>query len=158
MTYDPYGSGVQFHGKAMWELTSLRPDMKAVQPCTHTALFHKLKEKLKEWKIRVFSLNCEFLVRTQKNQGNVFTVESFHWLSCMRPFISSCLGGGHLTKFLLTEFRQAGWESIWLSVTKQGSRCARFAGHNLEPNIISSSPPTQLMITYYFISIFVWYY
>ena len=116
---------------------------------------HKLKEKLKEYKIRVFFAELWVSCPDSKKTKETFLLLNLFigCRACARLFLP-----GHLTKFLLTEFRQAGWESTWLSVTKQGSRCARSAGHNLEPNIIPSSPPTQLMITYYFISIFVWYY
>ena len=65
----------------------------------------------------------------------------------MRPYIASYLGwtkfskfstlSGHVIKWLLTNFCQAGRENIWLSVMTHRPRCAQSVYHDLEPNIFS---------------------
>ena len=55
-----------------------------------------------------------------------------------------------MIKCLLTEFSGAGRENIWLKVMKQGPYCARFIGHDPEPNIFPAGPTTQLISSQYF--------
>ena len=71
-----------FHRKPWWKLmyvglTQAGPE-KPGQPCTHTALLHKIEGKEQKKKSGIFQgTNCEFLFKTQKNKEKVFIAKSF---------------------------------------------------------------------------------
>ena len=71
-------------------LTQAGPE-KPGQPCTHTALLHKIEGKeQKKKKSGIFQgTNCEFLFKTQKNKEKVFIAKSFFPLSYMYQSITS---------------------------------------------------------------------
>ena len=69
-------------------LTQAGPE-KPGQPCTHTALLHKIEGKEQKKKWHFSRTNCEFLFKTQKNKEKVFIAKSFFPLSYMYQSITS---------------------------------------------------------------------
>ena len=87
-------------------LTQAGPE-KPGQPCTHTALLHKIEGKEQKKKSSIFQgTNCEFLFKTQKNKEKVFIVKSFFPLSYMYQSITSYTVKIHIKNLC---FGGSGW-------------------------------------------------
>ena len=54
---------------------------------------------------------------------------------------------------LLTELGRAGWENTWLLFMTHVPCCMRSIRHDIEPDILLSSLPTQSVSTYNYYSI-----